>query len=370
MLKRTPECCSPCQICPPTTEKATRRRSSRSRNLGILGLMMAAFLFGSSAWAQAPPKALVKRCAKGDAESCYHIGLNQSSRNPFESRRHFALACGSGYRKACKELHNASDELLEGGSEGHREAVGHLETACGQSYGRSCSSLATALWDGTGTAADPDRARVLWEKACELKSRIGCRRSGGIYEQGELVAKDLGRALAFFQRSCELELESACADAGRLLSVGISPSSMSGDPNDTATPATANPGAAIAPLRKACLEPNVDQVRGDACFTLGTLLAEGEHVEKDLELAFEAFRKGCSDNHADSCTAAGHAALSGRGLDKDLNAAVQFFGKACRKKSIEGCRELCRIQCDAGQPHACGRLESEAWPMQQSCAMP
>ena len=324
----------------------------------ILGLALAA-----AAEAQGPPKSLVKRCSRGDFESCYYAGVNQSARNPAESRRFHSLACDGGYRKGCKELHAASEELMEGSQVDQQSAIAHFETACGQNYGRSCTTLASALWKGTAVTTDKARAAKLWQKGCELRSRVGCRRAGSVYEKGEVVTRDLGRALAFYQQSCDQGLESACGDAGRLLQSGVTPHGSGGRAETGTT-------AAAGPLRKACLDAGVGKERGDACLRLGRMLASGDGVTRDEALAFEAFRTGCGTNHRSSCVEAGRVTQAGLGVEQDDNAAMNFFGKACSLKSVEGCEALCRMQCDAGQPYACERLEKRDWPMFQSCAMP
>ena len=330
----------------------------------LLGLAAAWWIGISPSLAQPPPKKLVKSCEKGDAEQCYWVGVNQSARNAAESRRYFSKACNGGYRKGCSELFEASQELMDGNAADQQEAIRHFEGACSRDHGRSCTALASALWAGTGGATDPARAVNLWQKGCDHRSRVGCRRAGSAFEKGTVVAKDLGRALAFYQKSCDLELESACGDAGRLLQAGVSPSQGS------VGEAPTGPAAAVGPLRKACLEATVDKVRGDACLRLGHMLAQGEGVARDPELAFEAFTTGCRDNHRDSCVEAGRASAAGQGVARDDNAAMSFFGKACRLKATEGCEALCRMQCDAGQPYACDRLKKNKWPMEASCAMP
>lgn len=322
----------------------------RRENLGLFLLIVVAWSVQSApAIAQDPPKGLVKHCQKGDAESCYYVGLNQSSKNPFESRRYFSLACGDGYRKGCIELFEASKKLLGGADE--PEAVRHFEAACGKNHGRSCTAFATALWDGTSVTIDQQRAASLWQKGCELKSRVGCRQAGSLFEKGEVVAKNLDSALAFYQKSCDLDLESACAHTGRLLL------------------AQGRASEAAAPLRKACLETNINKVRGDACLNLGQMLAEGNGLERDAAEAFEAFHMGCRDNSAGSCVEAGRAAEAGNGHEPDHNAALHFFGKGCDLKSKQGCEQLCRMQCDMGYPDACERFKEKKWPMLRSCIL-
>ncbi|MEM7351162.1 MAG: tetratricopeptide repeat protein [Acidobacteriota bacterium] len=347
-----------------STTSSRRPFAFRFGLLWIASLVCCIVCAAASA-AQPPPKSMVKACNKGDFESCYYAGLNQSARNPAESRRYHALACNGGYRKGCKELHEATNELMQGNSADQSAAVAHFETACAQDYGRSCTALATALSKGTGVATDPARALTLWQKGCEHGSRIGCRRVGTAFEKGELLTKDLGRALAFFQRSCDAGLESACADTGRLLQAGVEPKSTDGGSGETGA------AAAAAPLHKACLEASLDKVRGDACLRLGRLLAAGDGVPQDPVLAFKAFHMGCRDKQREACVEAGHAALAGRGVEQDDNRALGFYGTACQLRSAAGCEALCRLQCNDGQqPYACDRLRTKKWPMFASCAMP
>lgn len=330
-----------------------------------LFLVLAAWLsLAVAAVADGPPKSALKRCAKGDAENCFVVGLNLLNDDPPLAREYLAKACAGRDRNGCKWLHEQSEELMDGSVADQREAVGHFETACDRHYGRSCTALASALSKGAVVAKDEARAADLWQKGCDNGSRVGCRRAGSVFEKGELVARDLPRALAYYQKSCDQELESACADAGRLLQQGVSAAGTSPGSSSAMTGAR----AAAGPLGKACFDTT--KINGDACLRLGRMLVAGEGVDKDPARGYEAFGRACREKTVEGCIEAGRAAEAGVGLAVDLNAATHHFGRACKLKSATACAELCRIQCGQGQPHACDRVKSKRWPNFNSCVLP
>lgn len=311
--------------------------------------------------ADGPPRSMVRDCEKGDPESCWGVGLNQTSEDPALSRRYYALGCELGHRKSCWELYRAAEEILDDDDAPERaEAIGYLERACAVPHGPSCSELASVLWDGDDGPADRDRAAELWVAGCEDGSRLGCRRAGGVFENGEVVEVDLPRALDLYREGCRRELASACDDAGRLLHAN--PSLASG-PEPAAR-------EVVELSRAACLEIDIDDVEPTSCTRLGRLLAAGEGVSPNPEDAAEAFRIGCQEDGAEACVESGRAAAAGLVGEPDAEMARQRFGKACDLGSDDGCEALCRSECDLGQPWACDRLEARDWPMARSCSMP
>lgn len=324
-------------------------------------LLLAGFATAPPAPAEGPPKSMVRDCERGHAESCWGVGLNQTSKDPALSRRYYALGCELGHRKSCHEVYRAAEEILDDDDATERaEAIRLLERTCAVPHGPSCSELATVLWDGTDGPADRERAAGLWIAGCRDGSRIGCRRAGNVFEDGEVGEADLARALDLYREGCRRELASACDDAGRLLH---------GNPSLASSPEAAA-REVVELSRAACLGADFDDVRPASCTRMGRLLTAGEGVPPNPEEAAEAFRIGCREDDAEACLESGRAAAAGLAGEPDGNLARQRFGEACDLGSEDGCEALCRSECEMGQPWACDRLEAREWPRSLSCSHP
>lgn len=89
----------------------------------------------------------------------------------------YRAACRGGFPAAEVACPRAAALALAraGDPEEAEEPLSSLERACGRSSSEACCALGDAYRDGKGVVADPDKARDLRAKACELGSNRCCQ---------------------------------------------------------------------------------------------------------------------------------------------------------------------------------------------------
>ena len=122
---------------------------------------------------------------------------------------------------------------------------------------------------------DVAKARELYTKACDGKLRVACRNAGLSWRDD--APKDPARSIAPFTRGCGLGDGFACGALGYAI--------------DATDPATA-----AKHYQTAC-----DQDIGDACYNLALLHREGRGVARSDELADELMRRACKAGERDAC---------------------------------------------------------------------
>ncbi|WGY71679.1 sel1 repeat family protein [Burkholderia cepacia] len=77
-----------------------------------------------------------------------------------------------------------------------------------------------------------------------------------------------------------------------------------------------------------------------SCTRLGTMLMNGEGVDKDWVAAVQAFERACALSDGTECSNLGLAYEFGNGVLRDTRRAAQLFDRACRRGSASGCSNL------------------------------
>ena len=113
-----------------------------------------------------------------------------------------------------------------------------FEPGCAQGRGAHCFAAARELERAPGVERDVVQTAALYERACTLGYRDGCRNAADMYKRGRKarvptlqrqppvaaprpdLPADPPRALALYHRGCELDDHNACFIAARLLAAG------------------------------------------------------------------------------------------------------------------------------------------------------
>ena len=155
---------------------------------------------------------------------------------------------------------------------------------CDKGAKNDCFDVATMyLSDDEEAAADPNKARSFFEKACTLGEYDGCTEAGVLFEEGA-GSVDFKRAAALFGRACDHDDPTACTYLGEILREGR------GAPRDL-------------PRAKKLLTEACDDVEAPACEALGEMNERGEGTPKDAAKAIELFKKGCESGSDEACDA-------------------------------------------------------------------
>ena len=98
----------------------------------------------------------------------------------------------------------------------HDRARGLYERACDGGYALGCSNLGNLYDDGRGVEMDHDRARALYEQACDGGNALGCSNLGNLYDDGSGVEVDHDRARALYEQACDVGNALGCNNLGSL----------------------------------------------------------------------------------------------------------------------------------------------------------
>jgi len=162
-------------------------------------------------------------------------------------------------------------------------AARELDRACGTGDLSACAALGPFLVEGSGVAADPQRAHEVLDRACTGGVASGCNNLGVLYSTGRGTARDEGKGTALYLRACERgDVERGCYNYGSALVNGL------GVQRDEAR------GASF--LERAC---NAGESNG--CLTLGALYWEGRGVPKDRARGRQLFDRACQDGNERAC---------------------------------------------------------------------
>ena len=80
----------------------------------------------------------------------------------------------------------------------------------------SCVSAGRLYEFGHGVSADPSRAFVLYERACDANYAGGCYNAAVLLESGKGVAKDRVRARQLYTKVCGMGSKTSCERARAL----------------------------------------------------------------------------------------------------------------------------------------------------------
>ncbi len=110
-----------------------------------------------------------------------------------------------------------ADDVLDGHEAYYRnkdfpKAALLYEKACNSGSALGCRRLAEMYEDGKGVKQDYVKAASLYEKGCNGNHAIGCWALGLMYEDGQGVKKDYVKALELFKKACDMKEERGCEE--------------------------------------------------------------------------------------------------------------------------------------------------------------
>ncbi len=196
-----------------------------------------------------------------------------------------------------------------------RKRLGEATAGCQRSVQSSCVDLGRYYEEGNGVALDAERARSLYQRACDSGLQRGCVYLG--LSQFYVPNVDASAVRRRFDRACHAGEMLGCFAAGVASLDGFG----SGK----------NPSAGRTLLQRAC------QRLPEACASLALLYEDGEGVPKDLSHALALNVQACADGAAMGCTNAGHEYYFGLGVPSDHARAAQLAERACKLGSQDGC---------------------------------
>jgi len=228
-------------------------------------------------------------CALGCAVACDGAGtLLRTGPAELQSDEraaaYYERACAAKAPRGCVHL----GELRERG-----QGTARSLAAARQAYDAACD-----LGDGDGCAAhgelleaepaDLTAAFAEYTRGCALDSGRACARLAGAHERGDEVTREPARAVELYQRACELKSALGCIGAARLLRTapdGVDP-------------------AHIERLERAAATLAADGCNdgeGQACALLGDAYRDGAGVEQDVKRAAWLYALGCKEGVEAAC---------------------------------------------------------------------
>jgi TPR repeat protein len=239
----------------------------------------------------------------------------------------------------------------------HETGLSLLDAACHFGDGSACNWLGITYADGRGVSADLARALPLLELGCEQGFGMACTNLA-FYRKA-----DKAEELKLFQRACELGSKVGCAWWGVRLVERDGPGEKREAFEKLQMGCDGFVGWACARIgahyrdgivlvqneRKGAdfQERACELGFGSGCVELANAFTTGKGRATDASRAFELLQKACELDKANGCYALGHAYLQGRGTAKDEAAARERFNTACEASHAEACRELAEM---AGEP--------------------
>lgn len=133
-----------------------------------------------------------------------------------------------------------------------------------------------------------DRARPLFQQACDEGHANACASVGYLYDSGKGGAQDYKRAVVAYQKACD--------------------------------------GGVIA-----------------SCTSLGILYEYGNGVTRDYVKASGYYKKGCDGGYPSGCSYLGDLYFTGHGVPKDAAQGRQLMQKGCDLGDQWGCNELKKL---------------------------
>jgi TPR repeat protein len=201
-------------------------------------------------------------------------------------------------------------------------AVGK-DSVCGDAPAKDCAESALASW----AHAEEDRdlscvARKLAE-SCTRGAPAACRFAGRMAMSGRGLPRDVNEGLRMLTKGCDEEDAEACDAAARWL-------------NEHARAAPPGTSHERFEAQRACLLG-----QGDACFRVGLGFTQGQGgYDKNRNLAFQAYDRGCSLGNTSACNNLGVALQYGDGTGRDVRRAVAAWQRTCDLGEASGCANL------------------------------
>jgi TPR repeat protein len=223
---------------------------------------------------------LANHCDAGVGAACHDLGVELEERlakgqaidGPPPSH-YYDRACKAGIEQSCQILASAVAAWPAA-------AVDAMQRACDAGNAGACHNLGHVYTGTEGVAADVERAKHFYERACDGGVVQGCSSLAAI-EMRE-GGGDKTRAAGHFGKACDAGDASGCANLAAMYSLGQG--------------VARDPARAAALLERAC-----GAGLGVACARLGEAYARGDGVPADPARASALKDDGCKKGFAPAC---------------------------------------------------------------------
>lgn len=270
-----------------------------------------------------PKKTLALRCKQGRAQDCLTLGegllkVAQKEAETKEAIKALQRACVLGDADTCVRL-GAWFQKGTHVTKDAEQAERHLQQACQLNKEDICLKLGLR-WKALRRYG---KARVLFERACSLRSSTGCVHLGWLHQNGlggPMKYKVAGRS---YKQACDLGDADGCNSLGALYSKGLL-----GSRRDDA--------AARTLYAKACRKRNVL-----GCYNYGLCTSQGWGGAAHLEHATTSLRFSCDKGDMPSCYVLGVLLTNKRGKEPPApKRAAKLLKRACEGKQEDACYHL------------------------------
>ena len=168
---------------------------------------------------------------------------------------------------------------------------------------------------GTGTAENPEQARLYFEKAAELGNADAMYGLGKLYLNREYSGRDVKKAIDYLTSAAQKDHDYAMYSLGKLFLEGKE--------------IPKNPEYALHWLEEAEKKENPN-----AAYVLGKARIEGTLLPKDISKAILHLTRAAEQNHEHAQYLLGKLYLAGEDIPKDAEAALYWFTKAADQGNI------------------------------------
>lgn len=312
---------------------------------------------------------LDKACIRGSGAACHIVGKIYGNGAVVEqdlgkAELYVSTACEQGYLRACTDLgFFQSTELAEKPAD-PKKAMLAFEKACEGGEAKGCEAAGNLLRND-----EPARARGLYAKACEAKLPAACDALATMLEDAQGGPVDLGKARALYEAACDEGMPSACA---KLAETHL----------DTKRPlAERQKGAELLEKMCAKAKPAGEDEKGwpnrHACSMLARHYMRGRVLTSDQPKAIELYQRACDLDEPTVCRSLGVDFANGRTLPTNPHKALELLERACELREsdcldyakwlielpsppgdVDAGVEVLDEACSASDNSACSRLAS------------
>ena len=92
----------------------------------------------------------------------------------------------------------------------YQKAKELFEKACDSKNARACFNLGFLYSKGKGVSQDDQKASKLWQKACDGNDALACYNLGLLYKKGQGVKQNSQQAKTLFNKACYFGFQNAC----------------------------------------------------------------------------------------------------------------------------------------------------------------
>jgi len=292
-----------------------------------------------------------RACSLNPGDGCFTLAslLRDGVVGPQDSSSAFELfkrACAAGSARSCSEVAAAyaAGQVVNADPE---QAASYFEKACQAGDATACNTFAEALLSGRGLWPNAERGVQLATRACE-QDGANCLTLARLHRTGGLLEKDLQRARSLYERACQAAPQRGCPALWSFVLEFGTPAELS---------------RAVKELARSC-----EEGRGFACADVGNAYRYGRGVERDTDRAQQHFERACEldgncEGLADLAQASGQKADATRA--RELYERACFEARkwsACFKLGTADAVELgmaeAEAECIAGNAETCEILRA------------